>query len=89
MIELNTIKWWDDIKDKELTDNYSVLSLLISYAFTLNEKEYLELEKLLRDFSTGTRFRVVIEKIEEVVDEREAKYYDDCYERVEELMYDL
>jgi len=88
MIELNTIKWWDDIKDKGLTDDYSLLSLLISYAFTLNEEEYLELEKLLRDSSIGTKFRVSIEKIEEELDEREAEYYDDCYERVEELMYD-
>lgn len=87
MIEFTTVKWWNDEKDKELTEEYPLLSLLISYAFSLNEEEYKELEKPLRDSSKGTRFRVFIEEMEEEVDEREAEYYDSAYQRVEELHY--
>jgi len=88
MIEFTTVKWWNDEKDKELTEKYSLSCLLISYAFTLNEEEYTKLEKLLRNSSTGTRFKVSIEKIEEELDERESEYYDSAYQKVEELMYD-
>lgn len=64
MCELNTEKWWDEEKDKELTDEYSLLSLLISPTFHLNEQEYLKLEELLKNSPKGTKFKITIERNE-------------------------
>lgn len=89
MIELNLVKWWDDEKDKELTEQYSLLSLLICYAFSLNEEEYKQLEELLKNSPSNTKFKITIEEIEEDADEREAEYYDSACQIVEEKMYDL
>jgi len=119
MIQLNTEKWWDEEKDKELIDSYSLLSLLITPTSHLNEQGYLKLEELLKNSSKGTKFKITIERnepeddpwvrlagkyendpqydevlahIEEYrkeLDEREAEYYDDCYEIIEEKVYDL
>jgi len=119
MIQLNTEKWWDEERDKDLIDQYALLSLLISQCFQLNEQEYLKLEELLKNSSKGTKFKITIERnepednpwvrlagkyendpqydevlahIEESrkeLDEEVDRYYDDCYEIVEERMYDL
>lgn len=64
MCEFNTEKWWDEEDDKELTDQYSLLSLLISPIFHLNEQEYLKLEELLKNSSKGTKFKITIERNE-------------------------
>lgn len=124
MIVLNSEKWWDEENDKELIEQYSLLSLLISPTFHLNEQEYLKLEELLKNSPKGIKFKITVERnepedsplklagsestlgdkyendphYEEVLehiadyrkelDEREADYYDDCYQIVEERMYD-
>jgi hypothetical protein len=118
MIKLHTEKWWDEERDRELIDNYSLLSLLITSTYHLNEEEYLKLEELLKNSPKGTKFKITIQRneaednpwvrlagkdendpqydevlvhIEEYrkeLDEEVGRYYDDCYEIVEEKMYD-